>query len=352
MKAAAADRRLVSSDPTIEQLGRKVLAGESLGRLEAMRLARAPADELPDLLYWAHRVRASRFGDEVKFCSIGAGKVGACSEDCKWCAQSAHYAATIPAAVQRTETAALCEAARQAAANGASSFGVVNSGRKPTQTDLDAVGAFVDGVGDGGGVEFCASLGELDDDAARRLADMGVRRYNHNLETSRPFYGEMVTTHTYDARLATLAAARGAGLGLCCGGIFGLGETWTDRIDLALTLRDEVGPDVTPLNFLHPIEGTPLADADPLTATECLKIIAVFRLVLPAVDLKIAGGRERNLRDLQSWMFYAGATSCLLGNYLTTCGRDPAADRRMAADLGLRVVGRFSCEADRRERDG
>jgi len=331
---------------TIEQTGRKVLAGEAISRDEALRLAVCPHADLPDLLYWAHRVRTNRFGDEVKFCSIGAAKVGACSEDCKWCAQSSHYATHIPSGVQRTDADALCEAARQAAADGASSFGVVNSGRTPTERDLDDVGAAVAGIGDSGGVMACASLGDLDEPTARRLASMGVRRYNHNLETSRRFYGQMVTTHAWDCRLATLAAARAAGLGLCCGGIFGLGETWDDRVDLALTLRDEVRPDVTPLNFLHPIPGTPMGDVTPLAPAECLKIIAIFRLMLPTVDLKIAGGREQNLRDLQSWIFYAGATSCLVGNYLTTTGRDPAADRRMVADLGLRLVSRFSCEGD------
>ena len=330
----------------IEQLAREVLAGRQLGAAEATALVGASADRPADLLYWAHRIRRERFGDEVKFCSIGAGRMGACSEDCKWCAQSARYATHVPSAAQRASAEQLTEAAEQAVASGASSFGIVNSGRTPGREDLDLVARAVPAIhaATGRHLTACASLGELDDRTAARLVAMGVRRYNHNLETSRRLYGRLVTTHRYDDRLATLAAARRAGLSLCCGGIFGVGETWDDRIDLALTLRDQVRPDVTPLNFLHPIPGTPLQEVQPLSPAECLRIIAVFRFLLPQVDLKVAGGREVNLRDLQSWMFYAGATSCLVGNYLTTAGRQGQDDLQMVADLGLKLVETFSCE--------
>jgi len=181
-------------------------------------------------------------------------------------------------------------------------------------------------------------MGELTDSQARRLVAAGFRRYNHNLETSRRMYPQMVTSHTYEDRLRTIEVARCAGLRLCCGGLFGLGETWADRAELALALRDQVRPDVVPLNFLHPIPGTPLGGATPLKPLEILSIIAVFRLVMPTVDIKVAGGREHNLRDMQSWMFHAGATSCLIGNYLTTAGRPVGEDLRMIADLGLKIV--------------
>jgi biotin synthase len=185
---------------------------------------------------------------------------------------------------------------------------------------------------------LCASLGELTDDQAKALAAAGITRYNHNLETSRRFFGHVVSTHSYDDRLATLEAAKRAGLELCCGGIFGMGETWQDRIDLAVTLRDRVGPRIVPMNFLNPIPGTPLANTQPLAAIEVLVIVAVFRLAMPTTDLMIAGGRESNLRSLQSWVFHAGATSCISGNYLTTEGQPAAADLTMLADLGMRVV--------------
>ncbi|MFW6146022.1 MAG: biotin synthase BioB [Planctomycetota bacterium] len=307
------------------------------GRDEAMGWVEA---DLDDLIARAWRVRRARFGCDVAFCSIGAGKVGACGEDCKWCAQSARYATPIERGVRRAEPETLIAAARRADGRGVGRFGIVNSGRRPTETDLVAVEA-VAGRLNGGAVALCASLGEIDLATARRLKVAGVRRYHHNLETSRRVYGHMVTTHTWDDRLATLKAARAGGLDLCSGGLFGLGETWADRIDLAITLREEVRPASVPLNFLQPIPGTPLADAPRLTPAECLRIIAVFRLLMPDVDLKVAGGRQANLRGRQSRIFHAGATGLMVGDYLTTSGRDVEADRQMVADLDLRLVGQL-----------
>lgn len=326
---------------TIQRVARLVLEGGRPTRRDLLNCAEASRDHLEDLLYWANRVRTRNFGRGVRLCSIGAGKLGACSEDCKWCAQSAG------ASPNRTKPEyAACEdlvaAAEEARGRQAASFGIVNSGRRPTRRELDAV---VKAAGEirerNADIQVCASLGELSTEQAGRLAAAGITRYNHNLETSRRMYGRMVTTHTYDDRLATLAAAREAGMSLCCGGIFGLGETWNDRVDVGMTLRDEIRPEVTPLNFLHPIPGTPLADARPLAAREILAIVAIFRLILPQVDIKIAGGREINLRDMQSWMFHAGATSCLIGNYLTTAGRPAQDDLKMIEDLGLTVVKEF-----------
>ena len=284
-------------------------------------------------------MRAASFGDTVRLCSIVAGRLGGCSEDCKWCAQSA-AGAPAAAPAKRAALAEILAAARRAAAQGASSFGIVNSGRRPTRRDIAEVVRACRRIRDelGPDLRICASLGELTAEKAAQLADAGIGRYNHNLETSRRFYPAVVTTHGYADRLDALAAAREAGMRLCCGGIFGLGESWADRVDLALTLREEVRPDVVPLNFLHPIPGTPLQGARPPGPMEILTVIAVFRMLLPAVDLKVAGGREVNLRDMQSWMFYAGATSCVIGNYLTTRGRRPADDLQMIADLGLRIV--------------
>ena len=320
-------------------MGRRVLAGERFDRPDILRLVQAAKDEPLDLLHWAARVRTRRFGNAVKLCAIVPGKLGGCGEDCRWCAQSGACGAEA-AKPSRTGLADIRNAAGQAAACGAASFGIVNSGRRPSARDLEEVaGAFGAIRRDGKwNLQCCASLGELTDAQARRLVAAGITRYNHNLETSRRFFPQVVTTHTYEDRMRTLVAAREAGLSLCCGGIFGLGETWEDRIDLALALRDEVGPDVVPMNFLHPIPGTALEKATPLPPMEILSIIALFRLVLPGADLKIAGGREANLRDLQSWMFHAGGTSCVIGNYLTTCGRKAQEDLQMIRDLGLRVV--------------
>ncbi|MDY6914153.1 MAG: biotin synthase BioB [Planctomycetota bacterium] len=298
-------------------------------------------------MHWACRVRRHHFGNAVKLCSIVAGKLGACSEDCKWCAQSGSRLGCEADQSKRTSMDDISAAAGEAAAVGAGSFGIVNSGRRPAERDLIEVEKAAERIRCelGCGIRLCASVGELTVQQAGRLKAAGVSRYNHNLETSRRMYGRMVSTHGYEDRLRTLAAVREAGLSLCCGGIFGLGETWADRVEMALTLRDQVRPDVVPLNFLHPIPGTALQDVEPPAPMEILTIIAVFRMVLPTVDLKIAGGREANLRDLQSWMFYAGATSCLIGNYLTTCGRPADDDLCMIADLGLNVVAELPAAA-------
>ena len=313
--------------------------GERLDRNDILSLVEAGRSDPHALLDGAHRVRVEHFGRAVALCSIAAGKVGGCSEDCTWCAQSVSRG-TSRVDTSRTTSDNIHAAAREARGHGAGSFGIVNSGRAPAPDDLSAVAIAAEAISADAGcsLRVCASLGELTDEQARTLATSGVTRYNHNLETSRGFYPKVVTSHAYDDRLATLDVARNAGMSLCCGGIFGLGETWADRVDLAVTLRDRVQPAVVPLNFLHPIPGTPLADNTPLQPMEVLTIIAVFRLVLPAVDLKVAGGREVNLRDMQSWMFYAGATSCLIGNYLTTPGRTPPEDLQMIADLGMEVV--------------
>ena len=319
----------------------QVLAGNVLSREQALELAAWPEERLDELLEAAGRIRRAHFGDGVRFCSIAAGKVGGCSEDCAWCAQSLGHRTHIPRAARRTDLELIVQSARQSAENQAACFCVVNSGRRPSRADLRHLEEIERRLAEEGLPPACASLGELDDATAQRLAGMAVTRYNHNLETSRRFYARVVTTHAYDDRLATLERARRAGMELCCGGIFGLGESWEDRVDLALTLRDQVRPQVVPLNFLHPIAGTPLEGGMRLRPEECLKIIAVFRFLLPRTDLKVAGGRAVNLGPAQSRMFQAGATSCIVGNLLTTCGPTAQEDRTLVAGLGLRVVERF-----------
>jgi len=214
---------------------------------------------------------------------------------------------------------------------------MVNPGRRPRDEDLQSLERLNEKLKLEGLPPACASLGELDAPTAMRLRAASVVRYNHNLETSRSHFGRVVTTHSYDDRLSTLQAAQAAGMALCCGGIFGIGETWDDRIELAFTLRDHVKPDVVPLNFLDARPGTPMASAKALSPLECLRIIALFRFVLPTTNIKIAGGR-RMLRDLQSWVFHAGASSLMVGDYLTTTGRDAEMDIQMVMDLGLELV--------------
>jgi biotin synthase len=325
----------------IAQVARNVLANGSPSHDDFLACAElaGQAQGHYELLYYANQIRVKHFTNTVRLCSIGAGKIGACSEDCKWCAQSAAFSpgrTHAELAKPGDLTAAACSAEK----NHASSFGIVNSGLKPAQSEFQAVLESAEHIQGNVSPEMrvCASLGTLTRDQAEQLIAAGVTRYNHNLETSERMYARMVTTHKYQDRLDTLKTARKAGMSLCTGGIFGIGETWGDRIDMGLTLRDEIKPDVSPLNFLAPIPGTPLENAEPLGAQEILNIIAIYRLMLPTADIKIAGGREINLRDMQSWIFYAGATSMLVGNYLTTAGRSAEDDLAMINDLGLEIV--------------
>ena len=323
-------------DDFIARAAQRVLTGEDLDRNDARRLATIDDALRLDLFYWANRIRIQFVGPDVRCCSIVAAKVGACSEDCAFCSQSAHYETPVGGA-STLRNDQVEQAARQAADSGADSFGIVNSGYGPTEAELDTWVPTIGRIRDEGRIRACASLGILKPGQAERLRDAGLQRYNHNLQTSKRFFPNIIKTHSYEERRETLARAKAAGLSLCSGALVGMGETWDDRIDLALELRD-LDVDVVPLNFLHAIDGTPLERAEPLPSMECLHIIALFRFLLPDKEIKIAGGREVNLRDLQSWMFFAGADSFLIGNYLTTFGRSADEDRQMVADLGLRLA--------------
>lgn len=315
-------------------LSRRMIRGGEPTRKEVRELFSVQdPEEIYDLLYAAHKVRRHFHGSRVTFCSIVASKFGKCSEDCKFCAQSIAYDTGITphAMMDGDDVAKVCEDARN---NGASAFGVVNSGRGPTKHDWPKVMDAIHKMKEVDGICHCATLGELSVEQARDLKAAGIRRINHNIETSREFYSNIVTTHTWEDRIRTLQLARAEGLELCCGCIFGMGESIDDRVSIAFSLK-ELNPHVVPVNFLHPIPGTPLEHVKPLRPLEILKIIAVMRLVLPKQDLKVAGGREKNLRDLQSWMFYAGATSALIGNYLATAGRPHKEDLQMIEDLEL-----------------
>jgi biotin synthase len=315
-------------------LARRVIDGGELTRDEVLALFTLEGEAVYDLFYAAHKVRRHFHGDRVTFCSILPTKFGNCSEDCAFCAQSAHFDTGITPhpMMDGDEVARACADSRD---KGASAFGIVNSGRGPTQREWPRIMEAVHAMKEVDGICHCATLGTLTEEQAKDLKAAGVRRVNHNLETSREFYPKVVTTHTWQERVDTVRLAQKAGLEACCGCIFGMGETVADRVSVAFSLK-ELNPEVVPLNFLFPIPGTPLADAPRLRPMEILQIVAVMRLVLPRQDLKVAGGREKNLRDLQSWIFYVGATSALIGNYLATYGRPHSEDLQMIEDLGLR----------------
>jgi biotin synthase len=314
-------------------LSRRVNDGGDVTRDEARQLFALDGEELYDLFYAAHKVRRHFHGNRVTFCSILPTKFGNCSEDCAFCAQSAHYDTGItPHGFMEPDK--VVEAVQFARDHGASAFGMVNSGRGPTKREWPQLMELVRAVNEVEGICHCVDIGTLTEEQARELKEAGVRRVNHNLETSREFYPQIVTTHTWQERVETVRRVKAAGLEACCGCIFGMGESLDDRVSVAFSLK-ELNPNVVPLNFLHPIPGTPLEKLQPLRPMEILKIIATMRLILPKQDLKVAGGREKNLRDLQSWIFYVGATSALIGNYLATYGRPHQEDLRMIEDLGL-----------------
>ena len=321
----------------------------TLTREEAMAVARLPLDELPALVALAHRVRLSWCGAEVELESLINSKSGACAEDCAFCSQSAHFETGVDVYpfLDLDEVLGAARATRDA---GATQFCIVVAVRGPSERLLGRVLDAVRVVREETGLEVAVSLGLLEPDQARRLADAGVRRYNHNLETCREVFPQVCTTHGYDDRVATARLAAEAGMELCCGGILGLGETLEQRVDFAFELA-ALDPVEVPINLLDPRPGTPLANRELLTPREALQAIALFRLILPGAWIRLAGGREKVLGELQAMGLYAGANALIVGNYLTTLGRAPEDDVALLESLGMPVAtgpgeGRFVVAAD------
>lgn len=322
----------------IQKMADKVLAGGAIGDDEALTLSGATGTDRYLLFAEAARIRDSYVGTAVHLCSIINAKSGRCAENCAFCAQSAHHDTGVEVypLVDEDEIVRCAVLAEQ---NGAGCYGIVTSGTSINSADeLERVCRAVTRIKSETGISPSCSLGIMGHDTALRLKDAGMETYHHNLETARSFFPNICTTHDYEDDVATIRAAKAVGLKVCCGGIFGLGESFAQRIEMALTLR-ELNVDSVPLNFLNPVSGTRLESADNLTPLECLTIIAVYRFLLPGARLSVCGGREKNLRELQSWMFLAGADGTMTGNYLTTPGRPPELDRQMLKDLELSVEG-------------
>lgn len=316
----------------------KVLAGGAIGADEALTLSGVTGTDRYLLFAEAARIRDHYVGTAVHLCSIINAKSGRCAENCAFCAQSAHHdtGVEVYSLVDEDEIVRCAVLAEQ---NGAGCYGIVTSGTSINSADeLERVCRAVTRIKSETGISPSCSLGIMGQDTALRLKDAGMETYHHNLETARSFFPNICTTHDYEDDVATIRAAKAVGLKVCCGGIFGLGESFAQRIEMALTLR-ELNVDSVPLNFLNPVAGTRLESADNLTPLECLTIIAVYRFLLPDTRLSVCGGREKNLRELQSWMFLAGADGTMTGNYLTTPGRPPELDRQMLKDLVLSVEG-------------
>ncbi|MBI2191924.1 MAG: biotin synthase BioB [Planctomycetes bacterium] len=320
----------------LNELGERILAGgEPATEEEAVQILEADPSEVFELAAWANRIRKQFKGDKVHLCAIINAKSGGCPEDCTFCAQSAHY----DTGVQRHNFLGreeVLRAARDARMSGAQALGIVTAWRGLKDGPvLDEVCQRIRELAESGIVRADASLGIIESpEVAQRLKDSGLHCYNHNLETARSHFPNICSTHTFDDRIRTIHHLKTAGLKVCSGGIFGMGETVRQRVELALELR-RLDVDIVPLNFLHRIVGTPQEKNEPLPPLEILKTIAMFRFVLPRKEIMIAGGREVNLRDLQSLIFHAGASALMVGNYLTTQGRGARADLQMLKDLGL-----------------
>lgn len=327
------------------QLRDRVLKGGRVTREEALELFTYEGPDLMDLFAAANRIRHQFRGNRVSFCSILNVKSGRCAEDCVFCAQSVRYRTGVPE-YQLLDVEAMVKEAREAAKRGSGCFGLVAAWRGLTKgAILDNVLEALRRIKAEGIIHPDASLGIIEDPAiAKALAEAGLYEYNHNLETSRRFFPRICTTHSYDDRLRTISYLKAEGVLICSGGIFGMGETIEDRVDMLMDLR-EVGVDTVPVNFLNPIPGTPMGDVPKMSPLECLRCLAVARFVLPEADIKTAGGREVCLRDLQAMMFFAGASSTMLGNYLTTPGRGPEMDLQLVEDCGLTAADKGALAA-------
>ena len=324
-------------DEFIRSTAERVLAGEKIGTDEALLLAKTEKRDLLQLFTAAGRIREQFMGNKVTLCSIINAKSGKCPENCAFCAQSAH-SVTKAATYELVDEEEMVRCAKMAEENGASCYGIITSGTGISKgPELDRICATLRRISKEAEIIPSCSLGILDFETALALKEAGMVTYHHNLETSRSFFPSICTTHDYEEDVKTVQVAKQAGLKVCSGGIFGLGENFEQRIEMAITLR-ELDVDSIPVNFLDPVEGTRLEHADFLAPMECLKILALYRFLLPDKQIKVCGGREKNLRELQSWIFMAGASGMMTGNYLTKAGRDPKLDQQMISDLGLEIA--------------
>jgi biotin synthase len=313
-------------------LADRSLAGEVLTRDDALAVLRAPDTEVLDQLAAAYRVRRHYYGNRVRLHFLLNAQSGLCPEDCNYCSQSAVSTAEIEKYPFMAREKILAAADRAASLN-VGTFCMVISGRAPGERVFGKVLDAVREVKSRHDMHVCACLGLLTEDHVRRLEEAGVDQVNHNLNTSRRFTEEIVSTHTFGDRVATVGHVARSGMKTCSGGIIGMGESDDDVIDLALSLR-ELGVRSVPVNFLIPIEGTPLAEQTNLDPRRCLRVLCLYRFLLPSQEIRIAGGREVHLRSMQPLGLYA-ANSIFIGDYLTTPGQAARADYEMIRDLGF-----------------
>ena len=320
-------------DSDLKRLAGKAITGKAIDLDDAAILYSIGKEKPFLLMSYASEVRDYFKGRHVSLCSIVNAKSGLCPENCRFCAQSIHHH-TRAEIYPLMSTGEIVEKAKEAKEAGAGMFSIVTSGtRIESNEEWKVIEDSINGMNELG-VKPCASIGMLDTKRAERLKKTGLFRYHHNLETARSNFDNICSTHNYQEDIETVKNAKNAGLSVCSGGIIGLGETMEQRMEMAFTLK-ELDVDSVPINMLNPIEGTPLERMRPLTPIEILTTISLYRFILPDKDIKLCGGKERNLRQLLPLGIVAGCNSLMIGNYLTTLGRDATHDIEMIKDLGF-----------------
>lgn len=314
----------------VKKLKEKALHGERITREEALALSQAPLAELREA---ADEIRKMMCGNGFDLCTIVNGKCGKCSEDCKYCAQSAHYHTACSETYPLLSAEELLEGARYNGARGVLRYSIVTSGKRLSNREVDQVCESIRRIKEETNIEVCVSFGLLDEMQFRKIKAAGASRVHCNLESSARYFPEVCTTHTYEEKIKTLKAARRAGLSICSGGILGLGETMEDRIDMVLTAR-ELGVKSIPVNLLNPIPGTPYEKNRPLTNEEACRCVAVFRFLIPDASIRLAGGRGL-VGDKGEACFRSGANAAISGDMLTTAGITVETDMELIKQLGF-----------------
>jgi biotin synthase len=310
-------------------------AGRGLDRDQLVEVLTLPDADLPALLDLAHEVRMKWCGPEVEVEGIVSLKTGGCPEDCHFCSQSGLFDS--PVRSVWLDIPELVEAAKETAATGASEFCIVAAVRGPNEKLMAQVKDGIAAINEAVDINIALSLGMLTQQQVDQFAAWGVHRYNHNLEAAKSYFGKVVTTHSYEERWDTCQMVREAGMELCCGGLIGMGETLEQRAELAAELA-ALEPDEVPLNFLNPRPGTPFGDQEPMSSTDALRAIAAFRLAMPRTILRFAGGRELTLGELGTREgLLGGINAVIVGNYLTTLGRDADEDIELLAELNMPI---------------
>jgi len=320
----------------IDIICEKALSGKGIKREDAEFILRIDISCLSSLLAWTDRIRQTFNGNKIDLCSVINARSGGCSEDCSFCSQSV-YSETKAASYPLLSLDVILEGARSAKSNGATKFCLATSGAGINNSrELERLCEATEKIRTEVGIGVCATLGAMTKEQMTALKDAGLTRFHHNLETAESYFPSVCTTHSYRDRIEQVATAKDAGLSTCSGGIFGMGESIEQRVELAFALM-ELDTDSVPVNFLMPSAGTALSGVTPIEPFEALKVIALLRLLMPDKEIRVCGGRMTALHDLHPLIFAGGANGMMIGNYLTRSGREPHKDMQMLKDLGLTI---------------